>query len=240
MEDVIQSSYIPPKPDDIQLFVVRPTDDSRSNKDDDIQSVDWQDLGEQIDIDPSLIEISPNDQEPTTAHTVRVNLKDLRNNPMGMFVPGMIIRAKYPIKAFKVPKDTEFVSAVKYIANTYPVGLPIEVVPEGVHIPVMHIRKKTLKGKEVHALPAEGEYEITLFVENVGDSALENIEIRDVVPTNFEYSDFSIEPTQYDNMEGKDLLVWKVNKVNAGEKLQIIFKITGRGDYKASDAQFSV
>lgn len=245
MQDVIQSGYIPPKPEEIQLFVVRPSEDGEKEGKNDADSkeaekVDWENLGEEISIDKSLIEIKPEDQDPTHEHALSINLKDLRSNPMGMFVPGMIIRAKYTVKAFKVAKDTEYVSNIKYIANTFPAGKPLEIVPDQVKIPVIHIRKKTIKGKEVRALPGEGQYEIAVFLENAGEFPLENIVIKDAIPANFEYTDFSIESTKTESQEGKDVLIWNVAKIEKGEKFEIKFKLTGRGDYKASDAQFSV
>jgi hypothetical protein len=243
MEHVIQAGFLPPKPEEIELFVVRPPEDyDPGTAEDDPLEVKWDnpDLGEQISLDESLIEITPNDQEPTAEHTVKINLTNLRDNAIGMFLPGMIIRAKYPLTAFKVAKDTEYISNVKYTANTYPAGAPMEVIPEGITIPVIHIRKKLMKGKTVRALPEEGNYEIILSIENMAPTDVEQVVARDVVPSNFEYADFSIEPGKYDSLEGKDLLVWTIDKIASGAKTEIKYKITGKGDYKASDSQFSV
>jgi len=243
LEHKIQTGFLPPKPEEIELFVVRPPEDyDPGTAEDEPLEVKWDnpDLGEQISLDESLIEITPNDQEPTAEHVVKINLTNLRDNAIGMFLPGMIIRAKYPITAFKVAKDTEYVSDVKYTANTYPAGAPMEVIPEGVSIPVIHIRNKLMKGKTVRALPEEGNYEITLSIENMAPTDVEQIVARDVVPSNFEYADFSIEPGKYDSLEGKDLLVWTIDKIASGAKTEIKYKITGKGDYKASDSQFSV
>jgi hypothetical protein len=243
MEEVVQPGFVPPTADKVELFVVRPPDDmTEEDKHSDaaIKDANWNDLGESIEIDPALIEITPEGQDPTVEHIVRIKLENLRDSPIGMVIPGMIVRAKYPLVAMKVPKGEEFHSNVTYTANTFPAGSPIVVKPEGITIPVMHIRKKTLKGKEVRALPGQGAYEINVFLENTSEFPLEQVVIKDVVPHNFEYADLSVKPTKFERMEQGDVLVWAVDKIEAGSKFDVKFKITGSGDYKASDAQFSV
>ncbi|MHA1617751.1 MAG: hypothetical protein ACTSVZ_00605, partial [Promethearchaeota archaeon] len=142
--------------------------------------------------------------------------------------------------AYKPVKDSEFVSSVRYIANTYPAGAPIEYVPSpAARIPVLHLRRKVLKGKKIHAMSTEGVYEIVLTVKNTGDTFIENVEMRDVVPDNFEYGEYSFEPESTDNLEGKDLLIWKIDRIEANDEFEIKYTITGKGEYKASDSQLS-
>ncbi|MHA1721202.1 MAG: hypothetical protein ACTSWX_12845 [Promethearchaeota archaeon] len=234
-EDTIQEGYIPPKPEEIEIYIVKDHEADFEG-----EETDWENLGDPIDIDSDLIEITPNDQEPENEHVLRIKLTDLKDHAMGMFLPNMIIRAKYPIQAYKPARDTEFVSNVRYIANTYPAGAPIELVPAPeVRIPIVHLRRKVLKGKKIHALATEGEYEIILTVKNTGDTFIENVEMRDVVPDNFEYGDYSFDPASTDNLEGKDLLIWKIDRIEANDEFEITYKITGKGDYKASDSQLS-
>lgn len=243
IEETIQSGYIPPKAEEIELYIVRPSEDSDTSEGFDVdEEIEWEELGEQISIDESMIEITPNDQEPDTEHIVRINLTELRDNAIGMFIPGMVIKAKYPITAYKVAKDTEYVANVKYLGNTYPAGAPLEISPiEEPRIPVVHMRKRILKGKKVSAMATDGHYEITLTLRNTGADALENIEIKDMVPENFEYADYSLEPVKFDNLEGKDVLIWNIEKIEAEETYTITYKITGTGDeYRASGAQVSM
>ena len=242
IEDTIQTGYIPPKADEIELYLVRPTDEATASDGlDTEEEIEWEELGEQISIDESMIEITPNDQEPDSEHIVKINLTELRDNAIGMFIPGMIIKAKYPITAYKVAKDTEYVTNVKYIGNTYPAGAPMEISPvTETRIPVVHTRKRILKGKKISALATDGVYEITLTLKNTGITPIENIEIKDIVPENFEYGEYSLDPESFDNLEGKDVLVWKVEKIDAEDTFTITYQITGTGDYKASGAQISM
>jgi uncharacterized repeat protein (TIGR01451 family) len=234
-EETIQEGYVPPNPEDVEIYIVK---DDESDFED--GTADWENLGDPIEIDSGLIEISPNNREPDTEHVLSINLTDLKDHAMGMFLPNMIIRVKYPIEAYKPVKDSEFVSNVRYIANTYPAGAPIEYVPTpGARIPVLHLRRKVLKGKKVHATSTEGEFSIVLTIKNTGETAIENVEMRDVVPDNFEYGSYSLEPESTDNLEGKDLLIWKIDKIEANDEFEITYTITGKGEYKASDSQLS-
>ena len=234
-EETIQEGYVPPDPADVEVYIVK---DDESDIED--SEVDWENLGDPIEIDSDLIEISPNNQEPDTEHVLRIKLTDLKDHAMGMFLPNMIIRVKYPIQAYKPARDTEFVSNVRYIANTYPAGAAIEYIPAPpARIPVLHLRRKVLKGKKIQAMSKEGVYEIVLTVKNTGDTYVENVEMRDVVPDNFEYGEYSFEPASTDNLEGKDLLIWNIDRIEANDEFEITYTITGKGEYKASDSQLS-
>ena len=97
------------------------------------------------------------------------------------------------------------------------------------------------KRKRITAMATEGEYQITLRLKNIGESVLTNVELRDVVPDNFEYGEESIETSSVESLEGKDMLVWVIEELGAGETTEITYKITGTGeDYKASEAQLSI
>ena len=234
-EETIQEGYVPPKPEEVEVYIVK---DDESDIED--SEADWENLGDPIEIDSDLIEISPNNQEPDTEHVLRIKLTDLKDHAMGMFLPNMIIRVKYPIQAYKPVRDSEYVSNVRYLANTYPAGSPIEYIPTPeARIPVLHLRRKVLKGKKIHAMSTEGVYEIVLTVKNTGDTYIENVEMRDVVPDNFEYGEYSFEPASTDNLEGKDLLIWKIDRIEANDEFEITYTITGKGEYKASDSQLS-
>lgn len=240
-EDIVPANFIPPKADDIGIYIVRPEVEGKVDKEfPAVEIKDDTDYGEEIKLDPSLIEITPNDQEPTVEHTIKINMTNLKESNSGMFIPGMIVRAKYPLKANRVAKDTKYTSNVKFIANTFPAGKPMEVIPEQIEIPVVHVRKKTIKGKEVRALPEAGTYEIILFLENQGTTDLENVKIKDVVPKAFEYTDQTMD-CKAESQDGKDVLVWDIPKIEPnGGKIEIKYKLKGTGDYKASEAQFSL
>ncbi len=98
--------------------------------------------------------------------------------------------------------------------------------------------KKVNAGKKIQTLPRKGEYEFLLFFENRGDYILENIEIKDVIDSTFIATDFNIKPTEQNNVNGLEQLIWKFTNVNPMDRIQISYKVLGEHDYQASDAQF--
>jgi hypothetical protein len=169
---------------------------------------------------------------------VTIELKDLKDKPLGAFKPGDTIEVTYPIVAESPAKTVIYKSDVIYQANTYPAGKALEVIPEVIEIPVIHVRKRLIRGKEIIGLAAKGEYEIVLYVVNTGDFVLRNYEVADKVPENFEYSGLSLEPMEVSKMEGLDVLKWKIEKIEAGDRFEIKYKLSGTG--KPSDAQESM
>jgi hypothetical protein len=186
--------------------------------------------GDEIEVDSNAIIINRDG--------VTVQLKDLKDKPLGAFKPGDIIEVTYPILADKPDRTTVYTSDVLYQANTYPAGKALEVRPAVIEIPVIHVRKRIIRGKEIIGLAAAGEYEIVLYVVNTGDFALQNYEVADKVPENFEYSGLSLEPFEVTKLEGLDVLKWKIDKIEAGDRFEIKYKLSGTG--KPSDAQESM
>lgn len=183
--------------------------------------------GNEIEVGAESINVKNN--------SVAIELKDLRDQDLGVFKPGDVIEVTYPIISDKPSKDVTFISDVMYTANTYPAGKPLKVVPEAIEIEVVHIRKRLIKGKEIIGLVTPGEYEITLYVVNTSKFDLENFEIIDRIPENFEYTDLSLDPTEVVTMEGMDALKWVIESIAPGDRFEIKYKISGEG--KPSDAQ---
>ena len=179
-----------------------------------------------------------NDSIIINSDGVTVELKDLKDKDLGAFKPGDFIEVTYPIVADSPAKIVIYSSDVVYKANTFPAGKTLEVVPEVIEIPVIHVRKRLIRGKEIIGLAAKGEYEIVLYVVNTGEFVLRNYEVADKVPENFEYSGLSLEPMEVTKMEGLDVLKWKIEKIEAGDRFEIKYKLSGTG--KPSDAQESM
>ncbi len=77
-----------------------------------------------------------------------------------------------------------------------------------------------------------------LFFETRGDYILENIEIKDVIDSTFIATDFNIKPTEQNNVNGIEKLIWKFTNVNPMDRIQISYKVLGEHDYQASDSHF--
>ncbi|GAB4320459.1 MAG: hypothetical protein Kow0069_24410 [Promethearchaeota archaeon] len=217
VQETIQEKFRPPAADQVQVLI----------------------NDEEIELGADAISIEPADQESSPAHVVRVQLLNLKETGIESFKPGDVLKVTYPIVADKPERGVVFTSDVLYQANTDPAGAPLEVVPEAVEIPVEHIRKKLRKGKEIRALAETGKYQITLFFLNTGEYAVPKVTVRDKVPDNFEYSEMSVEP-QITDLEGEDVLEWTFEDVQPNEKQEITYVIAGSGEYRASDAQFTM
>ena len=222
-QEVFQKYFTPPKKDEIIVKL------AREGKED------------QIEVGSDAISLEPDNQEPDHDHTLKVAFKDLiKNEAVGGFKPGDVMIVTYPIGSMKPSADVVFKSDVLYQANTLPAGKPLEVRPEVIEIPVAHIRRKFRKGKEIKALAGEGVYEITLFVENTGEYNLENMSVIDKVPDAFQYTDFKPKEPEIVDLEGENVLSWKIEVLEPGKEWSVSYKITGQGEYAASDAQFSL
>ena len=58
-------------------------------------------------------------------HEVFVELKDLRNEEMAQFKPGIQIGLIYPMTAVNLAQDEQLITNAEWIANTYPPGKPL-------------------------------------------------------------------------------------------------------------------
>jgi ribosomal protein L40E len=106
-------------------------------------------------------------------------------------------------------------------------------------IKVIHNRRDFSAGKQAIPLGGKGRYEVLILFENNGDTALQDIYINDVIPTNFEIKDWYIkgasgkrddcEMTTEDNDLGVQAS-WMVPMVGKGERIEVCFEIKGSGE----------
>ena len=89
----------------------------------------------------------------------------------------------------------------------------------------------------------KGRYEVLILFENNGDTALQDVFIRDVIPSNFDIKDWHIrgaggekrsdvEMTTNETEDGVEI-TWKVPVVAKGERLDVSFEIKGEGEIDA-------
>jgi len=189
----------------------------------------WDD--EEIDISPDTISV---DNE-----ILEITFENLKDSNTGMVEPGSVLEIKYPIHCIKPSKEARFESEIFYLANTYPLSQELEFRPEAPIIEAIHLRRKFRIGKEVIPIGGLGHYEIILTVENIGEMTLENLILMDKVPDSFEYGDYSMKPEVTDEV-GEDTLKWTIEALEPGEKLEVTYEITGKGEYHPSDAQLAL
>lgn len=210
----IQTKFKAPKPEEIKILI----------------------NGEPIDVKREWVTVSPDDESSDRPHKVEVKLANLKDTDIGPLKPGDKITITYPIIADKPDTSSVYRADAKLIANTYPPGKPLEVKVDPIEIIVEHIRRKIVKGKDINALATEGEYEITLYVDNNGSHDLENYELHDKIPEGGKYSDLSAEP-KVSKEGGVTMLTWVMDSVKPGDRAAVKYKLKVKG--KASDVQDS-
>lgn len=122
--------------------------------------------------------------------------------------------------------------------DTTPDRITLETGP--FELPVLHNRKKCVRGKDVKVLKKEHSYEITLFIVNQGNQDLDNVIIQDTVPNFFLLSEFSHIPKKIYRFSSFHRIIWYITSIKVEEKVEIKYIIEGIGVYNASEAQFSI
>jgi hypothetical protein len=188
--------------------------------------------GNEIDLDSRAVSFEGN--------VFKISLTDLRNGDRGMFKPASSIEFQYPIHCVNPVQDATFESEITYLANTFPVSQELEFIPEVPVIEALHLRRRFRIGKEVIPIGALGNYKIILTVENIGTAPLQNLILMDKVPDNFEYGSYSGGTPDITDEVGSDTLKWTIKLLNAEDKVEMSYEISGTGEYSPSDAQLAL
>jgi uncharacterized repeat protein (TIGR01451 family) len=107
---------------------------------------------------------------------------------------------------------------------------------------VIHHRRDFSAGKQAIPLGGKGRYEVLILFENNGDTALQDVFINDVIPSNFEIKDWHIKGTggkrddcEMNTEDGDDgtHISWMIPLVGKGERLEVSFEIKGSGEIDA-------
>jgi len=110
-------------------------------------------------------------------------------------------------------------------------------------ISVVHNRRDFSAGKQTLPVGGKGRYEVLILFENNGDTALQDVYINDVMPANFEITDWHIrssggekrtdcEMNTEDGVGGTHIS-WMVPLVGKGERLDVFMEIKGSGQIDA-------
>jgi uncharacterized repeat protein (TIGR01451 family) len=89
----------------------------------------------------------------------------------------------------------------------------------------------------------KGRYEVLILFENNGDTALQDVFIKDVIPSNFEIKDWHVRGAGGEKRTDVDMttnetedgieITWKLPVVGKGERLDVSFEIKGEGEIDA-------
>ena len=109
-------------------------------------------------------------------------------------------------------------------------------------IKVIHHRRNFSAGKQAIPLGGKGRYEVLILFENNGDTALQDVYINDVIPSNFEIKDWYVKGADgkrqdcemvTEEHEDGTHISWHVPVVGKNERIEVSFEIKGTGEVDA-------
>ena len=109
-------------------------------------------------------------------------------------------------------------------------------------IKVIHNRRDFSAGKQAIPLGGKGRYEVLILFENNGDTALQDVYINDVIPTNFEIKEWEVKGASgkrddceitTEDIDTGTQVSWMVPMVGKDERLEVCFQIKGSGEVDA-------
>ena len=181
-----------------------------------------------------------------TGHTMLLTIGT--KGPIGL-EPGQEMTISYPLVAPDPSPDNDMVAAPMrsdFSAERYgPVATRLlEDVPS---IRIIHKRRKFSTGKEVFPAGGSGRYEVLIMFQNRSDSALQDLMIHDIVPSDFEIKGYNIRSdsgVREAEMEKADdengiKVSWHIPVIEKDERIEVIYELVGDAgaEYKVSDAQ---
>ena len=164
--------------------------------------------------------------------------------PIGL-KPGKSMEVSYKLNAPDPSPANERVDApARFQFSSEQFGpVCVRDAPEAPSVRVSHLRRNFSAGKQAIPMGGKGRYEVLILFENNGDTALQDVFIRDVIPSNFDIKDWHIrgaggekrsdvEMTTNQTEDGVEI-TWKVPVVAKGERLDVSFEIKGEGEIDA-------
>ena len=181
--------------------------------------------------------IDPSDQDFSKKHQLYIELYNLSKD----FLPEMQMVVSYPLLARnpRPPTETKYMTPVKIDINTPLEGNSFIRSPdEEPELKVRYVKRKLKTLKSVKPGFSEGEFSIGLRVQNKGDVELENVLVKDIIPTGFSLTEFTPpEGATHEVVQVGDLseLHVKVVEIKGGSSVSINYNCSGSGDYPRSE-----
>jgi hypothetical protein len=218
LSDEIPPDFIPPSVKDIKILLG------------DIDISSREEFVQKILIDPS-------DQDFSHKHQIYVELYNLANE----FLPGKRMEISYPLLARnpRPPTETKYMTPVKIDINSPVEGKSFIRSPdEEPELKVRYVKRKLKTLKSIKPGFSEGEFSIGVRVQNKGDVELENVLVKDIIPSGFSLTEFTPPAdATHEVVQVGDLseLHVKVPEIKGGSSLSINYNCSGAGDYPRSE-----
>ncbi|MFW9900626.1 MAG: hypothetical protein ACFFDY_04990 [Candidatus Thorarchaeota archaeon] len=181
--------------------------------------------------------IDPSDQDFAKKHQIYIELFNLSNE----FLPNKKLVISYPLLARnpRPPTETKYMTPVKIEMNSPVQGdFYMSEPDEEPEIKVRYVKRKLKTLKSIKPGFAEGEFSIGVRVQNKGDVELENVLVKDIIPTGFNLTEFTPPGgSTHEIVQVGDLseLHVKIAEIQGGAAVNINYNCSGMGDYPRSE-----
>ncbi len=133
------------------------------------------------------IAINPDDQNPDSKHLLKVSLRNLEK----LMYANAQLMITYPVLAKNPKPGVKYSTPVELKANVFVKGKNLVMIPpQEPEIKIKYVQRKFKTLKSIKPGTAEGDFNITVRIQNAGDVELENIVINDKIPKGFKLTDF--------------------------------------------------
>lgn len=197
-------------------------------------------IGDEVLRTGVIREIDPTDSSPEISHTLTVKAEDLAI--AGGLQPNEQLLVSYPLNAWDPKPKVEYSCPLDVHANVSPPGPPVKIptLEKAVEVKYVRRRIRAYKGQTPGSEP--GEYIIPIVFENKGEVLIENITIKDIIPTNFSLLDWNPkeQKPEIEETDRGTQLTWKLVKAEPGEKIKFNYTIKGSGDYEREELEVTV
>ncbi|MFX1549834.1 MAG: hypothetical protein ACFFB9_05715, partial [Promethearchaeota archaeon] len=181
--------------------------------------------------------IDPSDQDFSKKHQIYVELYNLSKE----FLPEKKMIISYPLLARnpRPPTETKYMSPVKIEINSPVEGKYFIKTPEEEsELKVRYVKRKLKTLKSIKLGLSEGEFSIGVRVQNKGDVELENVLVKDIIPSGFSLTEFTPPAgATHELIQVGDLseLHVKVGEISGGASVSINYNCSGSGNYPRSE-----
>ncbi len=218
LSDEIPTDFIPPLVKDIKITLG------------DIDISSREEFVQKILLDPS-------DQDFSKKHKIYVELFNLTNE----FLAGKKMVISYPLLARnpRPPTETKYMTPVKIEINSPVEGKSFIRRPdEEPELKVRYVKRKLKTLKSIKPGLTEGEFSIGVRVQNKGDVELENVLVKEIIPTGFSLTEFTPPANAtHEVVQVGDLseLHVRVIEIKGGSSVSINYNCSGSGDYPRTE-----